>query len=147
MTNDNIYDKFSDLSTSCSCTSVFSSVERKSSMFQQLKIFTLFLLLLKTVISSELLNLIDLSFIDEAQVCQINLQYAEFNDTQLEKLMQNSNFPHFTSFSKSSELCKNSLILQPIQKLQNDLESISECKERMHFVKDPFSSLIFYYQK
>ena len=107
----------------------------------------LFYLVLKTVFAAKLLSVIDLSFIDEVQVCQIHMENADFEDLGVEEIVQNYKLSYFKSFSKSSEMCKNSLILQPIQKLQNDLESISKCKERMHFVKDPFSSLIFYHKK
>ena len=69
-------------------------------MIQQLQVL-LFYFVLKTVFASKLLSMIDLSFIDEVQVCQIHLENADFEDSDVEEIVQNYKLPHFKSFSKS----------------------------------------------
>ena len=85
----------------------------------------------------------DFSLLDEVEVCQIQQNIQD--DNQYAFTVENSDIDHFTSFSNASEKCKNTLVIRPLEELVSDLHRTSsrQCEDQMHFVKDPFSSLLF----
>ena len=87
----------------------------------------------------------DFSKMDEVQVCQIHFMPNTIeDDIQYDFLVTNNNDgEYFTSFSNASEKCKNTLVVQPLEELVSDLQSVTKCEEQMHFVKDPFSNFLF----
>ena len=86
----------------------------------------------------------DLSKLDEVQICQVQfMQNTIEEDTHLEFLVNNADSEYFSLFSNVSEKCQNTLIVQPLEELVSDLQSVTDCEEEMHFIKDPFSTLLF----
>ena len=85
----------------------------------------------------------DLSKLDEVQICQVQfMQNTIEEDTHLEFLVNNADSEYFSSFSNASEKCQNTLVVQPLEELVSDLQSVTDCEEEMYFIKDPFSTLL-----